>query len=132
MKPFIQTVTQRQTHDCAVAVIAMLFDLNYEQAFMQFRGSVWKEGASNRQITNVCKRLGWKTSWKLKPDIENDTGLLFVSFSKNPTELRHVVLLDEGRIFDTDGMVWDAEFFLSVKEATPGEVLIVAGKLEEN
>lgn len=130
MKPFLQVITQRLDKDCAVAVVAMLLDIGYEQSFMAFRGKVWKHGASNRQITNACRRLGYRTAWKLKPDLENDTGLLFIAFADR-LDVRHIVLLDEGRIFDTDSMVWDVDQYISTKKALPGELLIVAGKLKE-
>lgn len=105
----------------------MMLDIGYEQAMMAFRGPVWRTGASNGQIKMACRRLRYATRWKSKIDIEADTGMLLVAFPG--WTHNHIVLLDEGRIYDTDDMVWDAEQYIHTKSAKLLQLLVVTKKL---
>lgn len=112
----LQIIFQRSIMDCAVACLAMLTGVAYEEALIAFKHNVCAVGASQRQIIAAAKRLKVTLTFsKRKVDLENDIGILQIGAGKWKAD--HVVLLKEGQIVDTDSTLWDADVFLSTYKA---------------
>lgn len=113
--PFLQVIPQRHARDCAVACLAMLAGVSYEDALMAAKSNVIRTGMETRQIRATAKRLGLALQMRRTFDLEADTGLLAVSSPQWPTD--HLVVLKDGLIVDTDATIWDADVFLSAYSA---------------
>jgi len=101
----VRAVWQQDHHDCAVAATAMLCGVDYPTALAAFSrpAQVLREGVSPwAEFRRACRRLGVQTRVKRRPDLERDTGILYLT----DDEHGHVCLLWEGRIVDGDGMLW--------------------------
>jgi hypothetical protein len=108
--------------DCAVACLAMLFGLAYEDVLIAFTHHVITEGATIRQVKAAARRLQRKLVWSRKlGDLDADMGVLAVRSDRWHTD--HLVVLKEGLIIDTDATIWDYDVFLSVYAATPVSIL---------
>lgn len=122
--PFLQVVLQRHKMDCAVACLAMILGLSYEDVLVAFKHHVIRQGATIRQIQAAAKSLGRPLVWSRRVgDLETDTGVLAVKSTQWSHD--HLVILKEGLIVDTDATVWDVDVFLAAYEATPISILRV-------
>lgn len=124
--PILRLVSQRHTHDCGVAVLAMLFGVTYEEALIALSWeipSVLRSGVYIRHLKQAAKNLGSELIARRRYDLEEDFGMLCVSSQKWKTD--HLLILHEGRIYDTDGTVWAPDVYLRHHEARPGYLLVV-------
>ena len=119
---FLSVVPQRHSMDCAVACLAMLFGLSYEEVLMAFQHNVIAKGATTRQILDTAEALGRPLKRKRKVDLENDTGLLAVASKRWGHD--HLVVLKDEMIVDTDATIWDVDVFMAAYEARPLSILI--------
>lgn len=108
--------------DCAVACLAMLLNLSYEEVLMCFDHNVMAYGATVRQVQLVAKKLNRPLRWTKKFDLEVVTGILGVRSAKWKSD--HLVILKEGQVIDTDATLWDVDVFMAAYEATATSVLI--------
>lgn len=110
--------------DCAVACLAMICGVSYEQALMAFRHNVYSAGATIAQIRQAARAIGpgFNLSWSRKvDDLSEATGILCVSSAKWPND--HLVIIKEDQIIDTDATLWDADVFMAAYEARPISIL---------
>lgn len=118
--------------DCAVACLAMICGLSYEETLMAFRHNVYVTGATIRQIQHAALRLGYILDWSRRiGDIETETGLLCVKSDLWPID--HLVVIKDGQIIDADqpyATLWDADVYLSVYKAKPVSILKIRQKEE--
>ena len=106
---------QRHTMDCAVACLAMLAGVSYEEALLAARCDPIRSGMETKQILATAKRLGMPLRFRRRFDLEADTGLLGVRSGKWPSD--HLVVLKDGLVVDTDATIWDADVFLAAYAA---------------
>ena len=118
--PFLSVVPQRTAMDCAVACLAMICGVSYEQALVA-SGSVLDKGMATRKIQATARKLGRPLKFCRTVDLETDTGLLAVRSTKWRHD--HLVVLKEGLIVDTDASLWDVDVFLSAYDATVLSIL---------
>jgi len=86
--------------DCAVASLAMFCGVSYGEALAAFPKPhrVVKTGAHLTELQSAAARLGIKTKLRKRFDIEEDTGILYVSGKDE-----HLVFLWAGRIMEGNG-----------------------------
>lgn len=123
--PVIRVVTQRHSHDCGVAVLAMLLGVSYEEALVVVSHEsplVLSQGVYERHLKAAAARLGVTLVSRRRYDIEEDFGILGISSPKWKTD--HVVILKSGLIVETDGCLWEADVFLRHHQAKPGVLLV--------
>jgi hypothetical protein len=111
--------------DCAVACLAMVLGVSYEDVLMAFTHNVMREGVTIRQLRNAARRLGYRLQWTRRiGDLETGMGILCVK-SPKWTGIDHLVVLKDGLIVDTDATIWDQDVFMSAYEATPTSLMTV-------
>jgi hypothetical protein len=125
--PVIRIVPQRNDSDCAIATLAMLSGLPYEDVLIAAaRTAECETGMYLTQIQKVASELGIELVAKKsgRYDIESDTGILRVSDRK--AKNYHVVVLRRGLVIETDGSLWDADVYLASKRYKAGSLLVEA------
>lgn len=120
--PIIRVIAQRHIGDCSVACLAMLLQVSYEEALLAFEPKrVITKGAYVSAVKTAARRLKRTLRQRRKFDLEEDTGILVITFTDGGP--RHVVVLKEGLIIDTDSTVWDADMYMTAKDATGTSLL---------
>lgn len=124
--PYLTVIPQRHPKDCAVACLAMLLNVSYEDVLVAFRTNIYRTGANIWQMKAAAKRLGQplRLTRKVAPgDLENGHGILSVRSALWP--LDHVVVLREGTVVDTDATLWDVDVYLAAYKAEPLSLLVL-------
>lgn len=107
----MRVIAQRYGLDCAVACVAMLCEVSYEESLLAFDHMVFREGAKISQVKAAAKRLGRTLRWsKHQPDLDEATGILCVGSDRWPND--HLVILWNGHIIDTDCTIWEHEVYM--------------------
>ncbi len=99
----IRLITQRGKNDCAIASLATYLGRCYEEVLIaacQVSKTVWSAGLSGPEHIKVAQRLGIRTRWVRRFNIEEDTGILGISYTDDA--LSHDTVLIEGKIFDPE------------------------------
>lgn len=120
----IHIVVQRTDSDCTIAVLAMLTGLSYEDVLIAAaRLTPCENGMYLTQVQKVAEELGVDLAAKKvgRYDPEASRGILHVSKRKQ----YHVVILDRGRIIETDGSLWDYDVYLASSKYKPGSLLVM-------
>lgn len=123
--PILRVVTQRHSHDCGVAVLAMLFGVTYEDALIALSWeipTVLTSGVYTKHLKQAAKNLGSTLKVRRRFEMDEGTGILCVSSQKWKTD--HLVLLKDGLLFDTDGTVWDVDVYMKAHHAKTGALLV--------
>lgn len=124
----MRVIAQRYQMDCAVACLAMLVGVSYEESLLSFDHMVHREGASIARIKAAAKRLGHPLKWARRVvNLEEETGMLCI----NPKGDRswHMVILWSGHIVDTDYTIWETDVYLKTNPArVVGILTLVEGK----
>jgi hypothetical protein len=94
--PVLRLVPQRNESDCAIATLASLTGISYEEVLLKRKG---------------------------RYDPETSTGILSVSNAK--ASIWHVAILRQGSIIDTDNSIWDWDIYLASKRLRPGSLLVM-------
>ena len=101
----LRFVPQQEGHgDCAVASLAMLCGVDWPTAFAAFDdpAGVLATGATPwAEFRRAAARLGVPTRVKRRPDLTQDTGVLYCTDLDGPDG--HAAFLWAGRIVDGDG-----------------------------
>lgn len=120
-----------EDHDCAVAAISLATGVSYEVVLGTAMGVAPKalsEGLTLRQIRATVAGLGHTTRLRRKYDLDDDTGILWVSNTKDT----HVVYLWEGRIIEPSHAhrsLWlDPRAYLLHMRFTAGNLIVVEGR----
>jgi len=92
--------------DCAVASLAMFCGVSYGEALAAFPKPhrVVKTGAYLTELQSAAGRLGIRTKLRKRFDVEEDTGILYVSGKEE-----HLIFLWAGRPIEGNG-----DMYLSV------------------
>ena len=106
---------QKTAHDCAVACLRMLLEVEYSAVVAAFpkRAKVHSVGASDRQILNAARRLGHTLRFTTDGDLSEIVGMLQV---KDQTNEVHTVILAKGCVYEPGmNLFWTdvAAFLLS-------------------
>lgn len=112
--------------DCAVAAVAMLCGVTYGEALAAFPkpDRVVRIGAYLTEIQTATKALGIRTKLRKRFDIDEDTGILYVSGKDE-----HIVLLWDGRIIDGNGECWlSPTTYLGTYNYTPKTLIVPVDK----
>lgn len=122
----VRVIPQREDGDCAVACLAMLTGSTYEDALRVVCG-VDDEGASDglyiAQLLVAAEELGSTLRRKRRFDLSKDTGILYLVHKKKDED-RHVVILRQGVIIDTNNNVWfDPDKYLKFYSYKPTMLL---------
>ncbi len=118
MPTALSIVSQRTAGDCAVACLAMLLGLSYEQVRVAFKRQVERDGASVWQIQAAAARLHRRLRFRTTVDLETSTGILWVRSPRCPRLQEHVVILKDGHVITTDQALFEADVYLHVYRAT--------------
>lgn len=119
MHPFVNMVLQQTKSDCGLAAFAMLTGMNYPDvlaaAVTKHRAKPHVGGISLGELTALGAKLGFVLQLRVHFNVDEDCGLLTVErLKRKRTEhLQHMVLLKWGLVFDTDGMCWEPDVYLS-------------------
>lgn len=100
---FFRVVPKQGDNDCAIASLAWYLRRAYAEVLIaaaHICPTVWTAGLSCPEMIRVAKRLGVKAKWLTTFDIEDDIGLLWVSYNDSAKE--HIVCLAEGWVLDPD------------------------------
>lgn len=107
----IDPIMQKDAADCAVACLAMLLGVGYQQARSACPRNVGSEGLTPRQIRNVAKKLGQPLRYlkvgRFDPD--NVVGVLHLQrpFVDSKDVDYHVAVIVNGVIYNpADGLIW--------------------------
>ena len=122
---------QRGTGDCAIAAIATLLEQPYEDVFLEaakvekkYRG---RNGVFLPDIVRIAKALGVALERKKQPNLDDDEGLLVVTWrkdSRHDAGTNHLVAVGHGVIVDPfDGVVLPPDDYLEREKADAGAFL---------
>lgn len=104
----VRVVEQREDRDCAVACLAMLAALSYEDA-LRAVCSVDEMGASDglylTKFVEAASEVGIVLVPRRRFRPETAVGVMYYAHKKNENE-RHVNLVKRGVVFDTNRRVW--------------------------
>ena len=119
---------QQSVSDCVVACVAMLLGIPYpdvSQAAPQLVKRARKKGASEYTLRKLVRTLG-STLHKMPYKAEdNPTGILFLEAGR-PTYPPHAVVLFQGILINpSDGLLWDAETYLTLHTYTPEALFVL-------
>jgi len=129
----LQFVRQRGDSDCAVACIASLCCVSYEEALVAcatVAPAVLNAGMYINEIEQAVAVLGYpmrririRRLGKHEYNVdEQPTGILNISAKAWTSD--HTVILIDGYVYETDGSLWDADVFLQHHHAKPGILLV--------
>lgn len=124
----IRLYPKRGENDCGIATLASYLRRDYEEVLIaaaKVAPRVWQAGVYCNDFVRIARRLGVGVRWHKTFDLDVDTGVLWVSY--NDRNMEHVVLLDEGRIYDNDHnpvSVWTPEDWFGHYNAVPKLLLM--------
>ncbi len=124
--PVLRLVPQRNDNDCAIATLASLTGLPYEEVLIAAaRVAPCETGMYLTQIREVASELGVELTIKRtgRYDPESETGILHVSNKKD--RIYHVAILRHGSIIETDNSIWDWDVYLASKRFRAGSLLVM-------
>lgn len=125
----IRLFPKQGKNDCAIACLASYLGRDYAEVLIaasRVSKTFWTAGLSGVEHVRVARRLGVKTKWTKTFDLNDDIGVLFVTYHDNSTQ-QHDVLLIEGRIFDPEyspACLIDADDYMRVVNAAPQSLFI--------
>lgn len=99
----------------------MFVGVRYEDVLVAVGKPVIDIGMTVKQIRDTAERLKHPLKLRRKFDLDNDTGILGIRF---PNKKEHVVILHDGKVYDTDLTVWDVEDYLTAEKAKPVSLLV--------
>lgn len=117
--------------DCGICCLATLSGCSYEDVVavaVQHVGDAWKNGLYLTQVIAVAHDIGLTLKRRRKYDLDADTGILNVVVTerppnRKPSRQEHLVVLMEGKIYDSDLRVWAVDAFKQHYDATFGVLL---------
>lgn len=116
----IQPIRQSDTGDCAIASIAMVLGLSYQEVANHARTiqrRATKSGLGTRQIVAICRHFGHATR-SLRPKLEeldDFTGILLVRL---PNKTEHAAILFRGTVYDpADGLLYEPAAYFATEKA---------------
>lgn len=118
----LQFVAQRHDADCGVACLAMFCGVRYEDVLVALDRQVIDTGMSVKEIRETAAKLKHPVRLRRGIDLHADSGILGIRFAGRRDE--HVAILHDGKIYDTDGKVWDVQDYLESQHATPTSLLV--------
>ena len=118
--------TQRTLTDCAIAALAMVLGLGYEQVRERTIKLIknFEEGLTSREIARVAK--SFKRSLKVIDKMDDDTvnelvGLMVVRRGN----VYHALVLFHGVLYDpSDGTLWEPSAYFHTTKRTPFRLLV--------
>jgi hypothetical protein len=127
--PIIRVTAQRHSQDCAVACLSMVCGVPYENALValaQDCPDICVTGCWTEHITKAAQRLGFMLKKRRRFDLEADTGILNTSSQQFKND--HLVVLWEGRIIDTDGVLYMHDVYFSINKAKATALFVAERK----
>lgn len=123
--PSIRVELQRHSHDCGVAVLAMLLGVSYEQALAavaQVQPQVLTRGLTWREMRQAARRFGYDARVIRTRREFTETGALSVRAEDSATD--HLVVAKNDLIIETDGSIRDTDVFFAVTKARPKGMMV--------
>lgn len=124
----VQLTPKHGLKDCYISAISAYFGRPYEEV-VAAAGKVfptfWRTGLENKHALRVVRRLGKRARWVRDFDLDEDSGVLSISYHVGRTE--HVVLLLEGRIVELEDhpvSSWEPSAFLTAHGAKTGLLMV--------
>lgn len=115
---------QRGEGDCAIACLAMLCNVTYEDALDALSSvapKAHRRGAWKTQIVAAAAKLGVRLVQRKPVAYEHATGILSCVITDSRKRVGHVVILRWGLIIDPDGgVVWEPDDYIAAKKAVVG------------
>jgi hypothetical protein len=126
--PVVQLVPKYGLRDCVVSALAAYLNRPYEEvvaAAAHVYPNFWKIGLENPHTVRIARRLKCPVKWVMDYDIDEDSGVLGISYNVGTNE--HAVLLLEGRIVELEDKqltTWEPAAYLTAHNARPGRLLV--------
>jgi hypothetical protein len=124
----IHMTPRLRSNDCAIWALHTLLHIPYDQVQLMVAKVDKKAGGQGltwTQVKNVAKKLGTSLTMHRKYELDEDTGILGVTFIEDKPPVYHAVVLSGGKVFDVDGTVWDADDYRVAKAAEFGTLLTI-------
>jgi hypothetical protein len=109
-------VPKRGENDCGIAALATYLRRDYEEVLLaagRVSKNVWNIGLACTEFVRVAKLLGVKAQWFKTFNLEEDSGVLWVSYHDVSNE--HIVVLNDGWIYDPEHnpvSCWEQDDFM--------------------
>jgi hypothetical protein len=124
----VQLTPKHGLRDCVLASLSAYLGKPYEEV-VAAAGRVyplfWRVGLENKHAIRVARRLGRRVRWVRDYDIDEDSGVLGITYNVGRAE--HAVLLLEGRIFELEDKpinAWEPAAYLTANNARAGLLLV--------
>lgn len=120
---------KRGPADCVIACMATIFRRDYEDVLIAAVGvnkHAWRSGLHTTEFARIARRLKVRAEWKVKPVLDEDTGVLWIGYHDSTRE--HCVVLLEGKVIDPDHdpvSLWDADDYLRANNAYANQLFRV-------
>lgn len=124
----VQLTPKHGLRDCVIASMSAYLGKPYEQvvgAAAQVYPNFWKIGLENKHTLAVARKLGTPLKIVRDYDIDEDSGLLTITYHAGKNE--HMVLLLEGRIYELEDAPvtrWEADAYLTSHGAKAGLLMV--------
>lgn len=132
-KPIFIVVTQKAHGDCAVAALACLLQVPYEEVLVvaaQIVPLVLGRGLDGDEMVKIARRFGRVLEEREGSEIDykHATGILGARLKHNSEGEEHAVVLSRGLVFDPeDGKVWAVRDYLRAYQARDVDLLELEG-----
>jgi len=114
----LEPIVQKNIGDCALASLAMLLGLPYQDVSAEALRMTRKPhttGLGTKQINALAKRLKAKLEKVPHPDLEVETGIIYLSY---PSGDEHAAVLFEGILINpADGLIYSLDVYLATHKA---------------
>lgn len=118
-RPILRITPQRQLNDCGIAALAMLLDLRYEpvlHAAEQAIGGIPLEGLRECELRKIARTLGYPLRAVVPANNRSCSGRAVMGIRSYVGDDHWTVVVD-GRVYDTDGCVWELTDYLEFQNA---------------
>jgi hypothetical protein len=104
----------------------MITGISYEDVLMAAaRAAPCEKGLYLTQMCKIADELGVELVVRKKGRYDTETARGILHVSNKRKQLYHVVILDRGRVIETDASLWDADIYLATKRFAAGSLLVL-------
>jgi hypothetical protein len=124
----VQLTPKHGLRDCVLSAMSAYLGRPYEEvvaAAGHIFPTFWRVGIENKQAVRIARRLKKRVRWVRDYDIDDDSGVLGVTYNVGRTE--HAVLLLDGRILELEDKPinsWEPAAYLAAHNARAGMLLV--------
>ncbi len=129
MPPVVRIQVSRGEKDCALVALSIYLNVPYEDVLVvavpvTHSKAPHHRGLWTREIKLIAKQLGHPLKLRRQFDLDEDEGIAgFVT----PNKLEdHVAFVKHGLVWDTDGTIWEADYYCEQTGYRPVSLLELA------